>query len=120
MKPLLAAVALATGVVITAVWFALWPNPALSQMTGQIPCGQSDPSEHFLNEFGETVHAIGTTESGAVLLRVFGNRESGSWTIVLSRAEPPIHCVIAAGQAFNVVPEDEQKIKGTSASYVRP
>ena len=96
-------------------------RPAVGQMQ-QIPCSREDPSDHFLTKFGETVHVFGTTEEGAVLLRIFGNAASGTWTILMSRATPQtLHCVIAAGQAFDVVPPgDQPQPKGTSASYARP
>jgi len=110
----------ALAALIVAFCIAL-PGTVLGQIQ-QIPCSEQDPTEHFLNSFGETVHVYGTSEAGAVLLRIFGNAESGTWTILMSRAMPQtLHCVIAAGQSFDVVPiEDHSRPKGTSASYDRP
>ena len=89
---------------------------------GQVACSREDPSEHFLEKFGENIYAYGTSEGGDVLLRIFGNVETGTWTVLISRATPQtLHCVIAAGQAFDVVqPEDQPQPKGTSASYASP
>ena len=121
MKSFLTAVAIALGLTLATIGFSLWPTSAFSQMQ-QIPCSEADPTEHFLNRFGETVHAYGTSEAGAVLLRIYANLESGTWTVLMSRASPQtIHCVLSAGQAFDVVPPgDQPRPKGTSANYVRP
>jgi len=88
-------------------------RPAFSQGA---PCTADDPTEHLLTKFQERVTAYGTSEAGAVLIRIFANVETGSWTIVLSQAAPPAHCLISAGEGFEILPSGE-KPKGTSARY---
>jgi hypothetical protein len=94
---------------------------------GQVACSEQDPTEHLAGErFGERVVAYATSEAGSVLIRIFGNIATGTWTIVMSRAAPVMHCIIGAGEDFEVVPvEDQPKPKGTSsrsrsASYAQP
>ena len=76
----------------------------------------ADPTEHLLRKFNERIHAYGTSEAGQILIRIFANRETGTWTIVLSQAAPPAHCLISAGEGFEILPSVE-KPKGTSARY---
>ena len=117
MKSFFAAVGIVLCLTLAAIGFFLWPNPAFSQ---QIPCTNEDPSERLLAQYGERMIAYGTTEAGAVLLRVFG-KSGGSWTIIITRVTPPIHCVIAAGESFDVTtPDDKPKPRGTSIRYDRP
>ena len=111
MKPVVAA--LIGGIAMT---IAATGSPALGQ---QIPCTEQDPTEH-LSSYGERLIAYGTTEGGSVLLRVFG-KPGGTWTIIVTQASPPLHCLIAAGEGFDMVPPgDKQKPRGTSVRYDSP
>jgi hypothetical protein len=93
---------------------------AATPVAGQ-QCSRDDPVEHLSRQFGEAVHAVGTAQNGSILVRVFGNAETGTWTIIMSQAAPPTHCIIGAGEGFDVVrtARDPQP-QGTSASYARP
>jgi len=108
MKPAVAA--LIGGLALTT---ATTGFPALGQ---QIPCTPVDPTER-LRSFGESLIAYGTTEAGSVLLRVFG-KPGGTWTIIVTQASPPLHCLIAAGEGFEMTPPaDKPKPRGTSIRH---
>ena len=102
---------------LLAVIFVCLAISAARPAVGQgVPCTADDPTEHLLTKFNESIHAYGTSEAGRILIRIFANVETGSWTIVLSQAAPPAHCLISAGEGFEILPSGE-KPKGTSASH---
>jgi hypothetical protein len=103
----------AIAALIVAVCVAL-PLQSLAQ---QVACSEQDPTEHLAGSFNERVVAYGTSDNASVLIRIFGNIVTGSWTMVMSRAAPIMHCIIGAGHDFEVVDNDAAKPKGTSAGY---
>ena len=104
----------AIAALIVAVCVAL-PLPSLAQ---QVACSEQDPTEHLAGRFNERIVAYGTSDNASVLIRIYGNIVTGTWTMVMSRAAPIMHCVIGAGDDFEVVDDAAAKPKGTSARYV--
>lgn len=70
-------------------------SPALAEPQ----CGPTGAVLQWLSEsHGEHMHARGFVQSGE-MFGVFGNTESGTWTIVIVRGDGTT-CLIAAGRDF--------------------
>jgi hypothetical protein len=101
---------------LLAVIFVCLAISAARPAVGQgVACSEEDPSSHLAGRFNERVVAYGTSDGASVLIRIFGNIVTGSWTMVMSRAAPVMHCIIGAGDDFEVVDDAAAKPKGTSA-----
>lgn len=71
--------------------------PALAQASAN--CGPREVVIHQLaNSYGESRQSIGIGANNTVV-EVFGNQETGSWTITVTRPGGPT-CLVASGMAF--------------------
>ncbi len=62
--------------------------------------------EMLADQYGESRHVIGMTEDGLVM-EVFGNTDSGTWTLTITRPDG-LTCFVAAGQSFETISEAPQ------------
>lgn len=82
--------------------FATAPSQAQDQN-----CGPREAIVARLADgFGEGQQMIGLAANGAII-EVFGNPETGSWTLLLSRADG-ISCLMAAGEYFQNIAQQPQ------------
>ena len=68
-------------------------------------CAQHDSIvAQLAAKYGETRQSVGLAENNQ-MVEVFASQETGSWTIIVTRASG-VACMVAAGQNFEVVNED--------------
>lgn len=73
-------------------------------------CGPRQVVTDFLaNNFAETRIGMGTTANGSVLIEIYANLETGTWTALSSTHEGPV-CMVAEGQDFEML--DEELVQG--------
>lgn len=104
------------GTITTAVAFAIatLSVPASAEADqarqGRMPCGpRAVMVEKLTNKFGETRQGAGLINAKAAM-EVWSSAKTGSWTILLSRADG-VSCVIAAGKNWH---RDRQTVLGSA------
>ncbi len=94
---------LTLGLGVGAVLLTAGMGEAQSQSGGN--CAEhSSVVEQLEQKYGETRQSIGLAANNQVV-EVFASTETGSWTIIVTRPSG-IACMVAAGQAFEVVNEE--------------
>jgi hypothetical protein len=79
----------------------LFASPALSQT--QMPCAdRADVVSRLAERYGETLQSMGLNQNNTIL-EVYASEETGTWTILLSRADGTA-CLVAAGQMWDGTP----------------
>ena len=70
-------------------------------------CGvRSEVIAALADGFGEARHMQGITRDG-VLMEVFGNAQTGTWTVTVTTAQG-VMCVVSEGEAFGLLDEAPQ------------
>lgn len=85
---------------LLAVPLVLLAGLAVTSAWGQarVNCGpRAAVLAHLADKYGEGRQAMGL--SRGMVMEVFGNRDSGSWTITLTSVEG-VTCLIASGDGF--------------------
>ena len=84
----------------TVAGIALPAAPAGAQMV----CGKrADLVRQLGDKYGETRRSMGLAE-GRGVVELYASEETGSWTILMTSPQG-IACMMAAGQAFQIEPE---------------
>ena len=86
---------------------ALAPPMAIAQSANAIPaqanraaCGpRAQVTEHLAQRFGETRRGAGLV-SARQIFEIWRSDETGSWTILMTRADG-VSCIVAAGSAWH-------------------
>ena len=74
-------------------------NTILAQAS-QVACAtRAQVTEHLKQKFGETRRSAGLVDSRQIL-EVWRSDETGSWTILMTRADG-VSCIVAAGSAWH-------------------
>lgn len=92
------AVSLFAGIVAAVVLTATGAQAALQPVCG----GHDEIARQLAEEFGEVHHGSGTVGEGRVM-EIFISPERGSWTILMTDTGGPT-CVVAAGEAWEIIP----------------
>lgn len=86
--------------------FALW----LAQAQPQRPtCGPREAIiEQLADKYQEQLQSLGLGPEGKEVVEVYANLETGTWTLLSSKADGSVSCVIATGSDWeqNVQPLD--------------
>lgn len=104
--------AVAAVAILLVIAFAV--SSAQSQ-PAQPQCGKREIFVQSLNEdYKENRVAVGLGRNN-VLMELYVSKESGSWTVLGSSANGEFSCIIADGQAFQIV--DEELFKEDPINY---
>lgn len=68
--------------------------------------------ERLASGYGETRQSVGLAPNNSVV-EVYASRETGTWTITVTNPSG-ITCLVASGQAYEVLEEDLTPAKGTA------
>lgn len=90
--------------IILAALLAVTPIAAFAQQD-QRNCAPREAVTERLNErYGETRLGAGLAGDSSVVLEIWANQETGSWTITATNVNG-VTCLIASGEAYQTVTE---------------
>lgn len=79
-----------------------WPVAADTAPTS-VPCAKRDTITHGLEQkFGEARRGAGLVSEKSVL-ELWGSSDTGTWTVLMTRADG-VSCIVAAGDDWRDVP----------------
>lgn len=90
---------LARAALTAAMMFSLMAAPAQGQP--RTCADHNRVVERLAASYGETRQSIGIASDNTVV-EVFASLETGTWTIVITRAGGP-SCLVASGEAFQIM-----------------
>ncbi len=89
-----------TVLILGIVFFLMWANAVEAQSN----CFTHDRMVYILaDSYGESRQSIALDARGRVV-ETFANRETGTWTVVMTAPGTP-SCIVASGQAYQYVDE---------------
>jgi len=71
-------------------------------------CGPRDEAVKILKDkYGETQQYVGLTEDGSAVIEMYANRETGTWTLVVTGPTGKM-CLVETGQEFHAIQQGDQ------------
>lgn len=70
-------------------------------------CGPRDMVvKNMKDSYGETQQYVGLTEDGSAVIEMYANRETGTWTLVVTGPTGKM-CLVETGQKFEAIQQGE-------------
>jgi len=99
MTPLKILIAAAT------FWVAFFVTPAQAQLM----CFESDSLPEFMTNYGEQLVAKGTLGQDGDRVLFLANQKTGTWTVVVDKADKGMFCPFVSGKNFHVLQPGKNK-----------